>query len=203
MGLFLTAFAVGLTFNAAPGPVFAATLRHGVLGGFRPALAVQIGSLVGDGVWAILGLAAVALLGQLEPLRTPIAIAGIAYLSWLAWDSWRASTQHFTVPSAAGRDRAAVRSGALLSLTNPQNVGYWAALGTSVSALGVRDPGFRDYAVFFAGFMASSLVWSFVFAGLVHWLLGNASARWARVTYRACAVMFVALALASVNALRK
>ena len=207
--LFVTAFAVGLTFNAAPGPVFAATLRYGVRGGFRPALAVQIGSLVGDGVWAILGLAAVALLGQLDPLRTPIAIAGIAYLCWLAWDSWHAS-MHDAATASGGdldsgalrtRDRAAIRSGVLLSLTNPQNIGYWAALGTSLAALGISRPAWSDYSVFYAGFMASSIVWSFVFAALVHWLLGNRSARWARVTYRLCALMFIALAVASVMTL--
>lgn len=170
-------------------------------GGFRPALAVQIGSLVGDGVWAILGLAAVALLGQLEPLRTPIAVAGIGYLCWLAWDSWRASTYDAPVMPSADRDRAALRSGVMLSLTNPQNVGYWAALGTSLAALGIASPEWRDYAVFYAGFMLSSIVWSFVFAAMVHWLLGNRSAHWARITYRLCAVMFVALALASLRVL--
>ena len=196
--------------------MFAATLRHGVGGGFRPALAVQIGSLVGDGIWAILGLAAVALLGQLEPLRTPVAIAGVAYLCWLAWDSWRASIRPGGSASVDAELRlnpppgtlfdahhAALRSGALLSLTNPQNVGYWAALGTSLGALGVRNPDLRDYSVFFAGFMFSSIVWSFVFAAVVHWLLANRSARWARVTYRICALMFVVLAIASLNELRK
>lgn len=162
---------------------------------------MQIGSLVGDGVWAILGLAAVALLGQLEPLRTPIAVAGIGYLCWLAWDSWRASTHEFAATPRAGRERAALRSGALLSLTNPQNVGYWAALGTSLAALGITSPGWRDYSIFYAGFMLSSIVWSFVFATLVHWLLGSRSGRWARITYRLCAVMFIVLALASLKAL--
>jgi chemosensory pili system protein ChpE len=46
--LFLAAFMLGLVFNAAPGAVFAETIRQGVRGGFRPALAVQCGSLVGD-----------------------------------------------------------------------------------------------------------------------------------------------------------
>ena len=54
--LFISAFVLGLVFNAAPGAVFAETIRRGVCGGYRPALAVQIGSLVGDALWAILGL---------------------------------------------------------------------------------------------------------------------------------------------------
>src|SRR5882762_5561710 len=36
--LFITAFVLGLVFNATPGPVFAETVRQGV-GGFRSALA--------------------------------------------------------------------------------------------------------------------------------------------------------------------
>jgi chemosensory pili system protein ChpE len=82
--LFLTALGLGLVFNAAPGAVFVETVRQGVRGGFRPAFAVQIGSLVGDTLWAVLGLAGVALLLSLEPLRLPVGIAGMLYLLWLA-----------------------------------------------------------------------------------------------------------------------
>lgn len=61
----LTGLWLGLVFNAAPGPVFTESLRRGVRGGFRPAFAVQVGSLVGDAAWAVLGLAgAAALLTQ-------------------------------------------------------------------------------------------------------------------------------------------
>ena len=60
--LIATAFGLGLLFNAAPGPVFAATVQVGVRGGFKPALAVQLGSIVGDGVWAAIG-SALAFLG--------------------------------------------------------------------------------------------------------------------------------------------
>lgn len=50
--LFASAFLLGLIFNAAPGAVFAETVRQGVRGGFRPALAVPLGSLAGDALWA-------------------------------------------------------------------------------------------------------------------------------------------------------
>jgi chemosensory pili system protein ChpE/L-lysine exporter family protein LysE/ArgO len=192
---------MGLVFNATPGPVFAATLRHGVRGGFRPALAVQIGSLAGDALWAVLGLAGVGLLVRLDTLRVPIGVAGVAYLLWLAWDAWRSSTRQFTVgePALTDGSRPALQSGVLLSLTNPQNVGYWAALGSALGAVGVDDPGAGDYAAFFAGFMLSSIVWSFLLAAVVDRILGDAGIRWARITYRACAILFLALALASLR----
>ena len=197
--VFAAAFAVGLVFNAAPGPVFAATLRHGVRGGFRPALAVQVGSFAGDAVWAVLGLAGVGMLGRLESLRLPIGVAGVAYLCWLAWDAWQTSRREFAVTDDTDRSETAFRSGILLSLTNPQNIGYWAALGTALGTLGIRDPGIGDYAAFFAGFMFSSVVWAFLFAALVHWTLGRTDPHWARVTYRMCAVLFLALAIASLR----
>ena len=93
LNVLAAAFGLGLVFNAAPGPVFAETVRRGVGGGFRPALAVQIGSLTGDAVWAVLGLAGVGLLLQLHAVRYPVGIAGAIYLIWLAWESWRASTR--------------------------------------------------------------------------------------------------------------
>ena len=201
--LFTAAFLLGLVFNAAPGPVFAETVRRSLRGGFRPALAVQIGSLVGDALWAVLGLAGVGLLLQLELLRVPIGIAGVAYLLWLASDAWHASDSEWAASVARDSDvsHKALRSGVLLSLTNPQNVAYWAALGSALGAVGVPRPTAVDYSVFFAGFMMSSIVWAFVFAALVDRLFRGTGSRWVRITYRVCAVAFLALALSSLREL--
>ena len=198
--LFTAAFALGLVFNAAPGAVFAETIRQGVRGGYRPALAVQIGSLVGDALWAILGLVGIGLLLQLDGLRWPIGIVGTLYLLWLARDSWRAAGVEFSI---AGRDvdtkKSALRTGALLSVTNPHNIAYWAALGSAMGAVGVHRPTTADYAVFFAGFMVSSVAWAFFCAALVDLVFARGEQRWARATYRLCAVAFVALALGTLR----
>ena len=197
LGLFAMAFGLGLLFNAAPGAVFAETIRRSLDGGYRPALAVQFGSLVGDAVWAILGLAGIGILLQSETLKVPVGIAGALYLGWLAWDSWRDSAAAPPDASAAP-DRAtagALRSGVILSLSNPQNVAYWAALGSAFGALGVTDPDRVDYALFFAGFMASSLLWCFVCAFGVSWLFGGRGGVWRVWTYRLCALAFAWLAI--------
>lgn len=200
LALIATAFGLGLLFNAAPGPVFAATVQVGVRGGFKPALAVQLGSIVGDGVWAVLGLAGVGVLLQLEALRLVLGAGGVAYLLWLAWQSWRASREEVVVASAAPAEtRRAWRSGVMLSLTNPQNLAYWAAIGSALGALGIGAPTLGDYAAYFAGFMLSSVVWAFLFAALVDRLLAGVGARYARVTYLACALAFLALALVSLR----
>lgn len=198
--LFVSAFLLGLIFNATPGAVFAETVKQGVHGGFRPALAVQIGSLVGDALWAVLGLVGIGLLLQLDALRLPIGMAGVAYLLWLARDAWRAAGREFSLDlgGEAQRQRA-LRSGVMLSVTNPQNVAYWAALGSAMGAVGVAAPTSADYGVFFAGFMASSVLWCFVCAAIVDRVFKRAGLRWARVTYKLCALAFLALALGSVR----
>ena len=195
LSLFGMAFLLGLVFNAAPGAVFAETIRRGVDGGYRPALAVQVGSLVGDAAWAVLGLVGIGILLQAGMLKIPVGIGGAGYLAWLAWDSWRESMTPPT-PDAADAPAAgnAFRSGAILALSNPQNVAYWAALGSAFGALGVSDPGRLDYAVFFAGFMASSVLWCFVCAGAVSWLFGGRGEVWRVWTYRLCALAFAWLA---------
>jgi chemosensory pili system protein ChpE len=201
--LFATAFTLGLVLNAAPGPVFAETVRQGVRGGFRLALLVQIGSLVGDALWAVLGLASVGLLWQLEPLRVPIGVAGVVYLLWLAWEAWRAAQREFAwsvTPDGISRRRA-LRSGVLLSLTNPQHLAYWAAIGSALGTIGLKQPTAAHYALFFAGFMASSIVWSLLFAAFVDRVFRQLSMQWARLTYRACAMTLLALALSMLREL--
>ncbi|WKB52442.1 LysE family transporter [Eleftheria terrae] len=203
LSLFAAAVVLGFLFNAAPGAVFAETVRQGVRGGFRPAFAVQVGSLVGDALWAVLGLAGVGLLVQSPALRLPIGVAGVLYLAWLAWDAWRAANQEFALQAGGmpTEGRRALRAGVLLSVTNPQNVAYWAALGSAMGAVGVARPTAAHYGVFFAGFMLSSILWCFICAALVDRVFRSVGQHWARLTYRACAVAFLALALSSLREL--
>lgn len=200
LSLALSAFLLGLVFNAAPGAVFAETVRQGLQGGFRPAFAVQVGSLVGDALWAVLGLAGAGALMQIDALRWPLGIAGVLYLAWLAVDSWRAAKRDAGIERArAVPARRALRSGVILSANNPQNLAYWAALGSAMAGLGMDRPTTAHYAVFFTGFMAASVLWCFLCAGLVARLFARSASRWAGVTHRLCALAFMALAVASMR----
>jgi chemosensory pili system protein ChpE/L-lysine exporter family protein LysE/ArgO len=196
--IFGAAFMLGMIFNAAPGAIFAETIRRSVNGGFRDALEVQFGSLVGDATWAILGLAGVGILLQSEFLKVPVGIGGAGYLAWLAWDSWQASDiRPASTPATVNitNTGSALRSGMILSLSNPQNFAYWAALGSAFGALGISAPTGGDYAVFFTGFMVSSILWCFVCAGAVHRLFSGRGDTWRIWTYRICALAFVYLAI--------
>jgi threonine/homoserine/homoserine lactone efflux protein len=168
--LFASAFALGLLFNAMPGAVFAESLRRGLRGGFGPAFAVQAGSLAGDLVWAVLGLLGAAALFALPAVQVPLALAGAAFLLWLAWGALRDGLAPMPAFDPEGGARGpALLSGVVLSLSNPMNVTYWAGLGGTVAALGAADPGWTAFAVFLGGFMASSVLWCFVCAGLIAW----------------------------------
>jgi chemosensory pili system protein ChpE len=201
--LLATAFFLGLIFNAAPGAVFAETVRQGLRGGFKPALAVQLGSLVGDATWAVLGLLGIGLALQWDALRWPVGLLGAAYLAYLSWDSWKASRTVHDTQLGDGQSNAPMRAGVLLSLTNPQNLAYWASMGSAMGAIGIARPTATDYGLFFLGFMLASFVWCFVCAAIVDRLFRRAGAAWARFTYRLCAVALLSLAIGTLRDLSK
>lgn len=211
LSVFGAAFILGLVFSAAPGPIFAESIRRSLDGGFDAALRVQLGSLVGDASWAILGLAGVGILLQAEFLKVPVGLAGAGYLAWLAWDSWseavNAGRPSARTAAAVGADSlqepaatseaqnaGAFRSGMVLSLSNPQNIAFWAALGSAFGSLGINTPTATDYAIFFGGFMASSVLWCYFFAAVTSRLFSGRGAAWHIWTYRICALAFAYLA---------
>jgi chemosensory pili system protein ChpE/L-lysine exporter family protein LysE/ArgO len=118
-------------------------------------------------------------------------------LLWLAWNAWQSSRSE--VGASFGSEttpRRAFRSGVLLSLTNPQNVAYWAAIGSALRVIGLTEPIVADNLAFFSAFMFSSTIWAFFIAALVDRLFRRVGRVWARMTYRACAIAFLVLALA-------
>lgn len=182
--------------------LFSETVRRGATGGFKAALAVQIGSLVGDATWAVLGLMGVGLLLQVDALKWPVGLVGAAYLIWLSWDSWKAASIAFSVnENQDEKARSGLKSGVILSLTNPQNLAYWAALGSALGALGIADPGMQDYATFFSGFMIASVTWAVFCAAAIDRIFKKAGQKWVALTYRLCAVMFMLLAVNTVREL--
>jgi chemosensory pili system protein ChpE len=104
-------------------------------------------------------------------LRVPLELAGAGFLLWLAWGAWQDARRPavFGSGDGASASRGALAAGAATSLSNPQNVSFWAALVAPMAALGVTDMMTLEAAVFFGGFAASSVVWCFVAAGVVVW----------------------------------
>ncbi|MFO0387881.1 MAG: LysE family transporter [bacterium] len=178
ISLFFSAFVLGAIFNAAPGAVFAESLRRGLQGGYHSALYVQFGSLIGDAAWAALGLMGASVVFQIPGVRLPLTLAGAAYLAYLGL---RSMAHRHSPPSLPENElktlarHGAFSAGASLSLTNPATIFYWAAMGGALASLGFNQPEATHYVVFFSGFMASSLGWCFVCAGMIHVMHKNLS----------------------------
>ncbi len=168
--LFLSAFVLGILFNAAPGAILAESLRRGLKGGFAPAFAVQIGSLVGDGLWVVLGLLGAAVLISIPYVQIPLASLGALLLGYLAYQSLKDSLAPLPVEktvSCAKENRSALLTGVALSISNPLNIVYWAALGGTITALSGETPDWIDFSIFVSGFMLSSILWCFFASGII------------------------------------
>lgn len=196
LAIFLAALVFGLAFCASPGAVFSETLRRGLSGGFRPALLVQLGSLIGDALWAVIGLSSLALLLTQDSVRLPLTLASAVYLAWLGVqslrDAWR--PPQVDEQALAQQGPAAFGAGALLSLSNPKNLVFWGALGGALAGIVEGTPSEAQLAVFFAGFMLASLLWCFICAALVDWLRRHTSVFWQRISYAGCGLLLLALA---------
>lgn len=70
-----------------------------------------------------------------------------------------------------------------------------------MGAVGVSNPTLSDYTVFFAGFMVSSILWTFFCAAVVARLFKHAKQSWVKLTYKLCAFAFLLLAISSIKSL--
>ena len=194
--IFFYALVFGFVFCLSPGAVLAETLRRGLSQGFTPALLVQVGSLVGDAVWAVIGLTGIALLIQHDAVRVPLTIVCALYLAWLGVrsliDAWHLPPADIA-PASSAKNALAV--GAAISLANPKNIVYWGALGSALSGIVGATPSHGQTLMFFSGFMLASVLSCFLTAGLVNLLRKNASPMWQRISYGACGVVLLYLAI--------
>ncbi|HVJ33708.1 MAG TPA: LysE family transporter [Terriglobia bacterium] len=193
LALFASAFGLGIAFCAPPGTVMSESIRRGLKGGFWATLRLQMGSLIGDATWAIIGLAGAGLLVQQPLIKILLMGLGAILLGYLACcaarDAWRGQGILPAANAALKASKGDFITGVLLSLTNPTSVAYWLALGGALAALGIEHPGLPHYAVFFVGFMIACLVWSFLTAGVIAWGRRLLNPRFYRWINGICAVL--------------
>ena len=123
--LFFSAFALSLAVAAQPGVIGFEALRRGITNGWSAALQVELGSLVGDGVWAALALLGASILFQNRLVTLLLGFFGCGLLLRFAWNAWRASRSEVDFVNAGGNRGSHFVAGALLSLSNPQNITAW------------------------------------------------------------------------------
>jgi len=169
MSLAFSSFVLGIAFCAPPGIITAETVRRGFARGFRPALFVQFGSLVGDTIWSLIALTGLAFLVQNTTARIILSLIGIILLSKLAWDALRAARIESQISNVPASERGDFATGALLSLSNPFNIVFWTGIGATAFAGITGKPQLPHFIIFFAAFMTGSFLWCFLMAGLVAW----------------------------------
>jgi threonine/homoserine/homoserine lactone efflux protein len=179
--LFVAAVGLGLAYSAAPGAVNTEALRRGLSRGYRPALLVQVGALVGDLVWATLALVGTGLFLQDRSVQTVLGVAGGCFLLRLGWSAlqqaWRGG-----LPGAHGRvDRGDFATGLVFSLATPFGLAFWSGVGGGMAATGGGDPGLQDGLLFLAGFSAGAVAWCLGAAAAIGWgrrFVGIETLRW-------------------------
>ena len=130
----LLAFATALAIVVAiPGPGIFAVVSCALGRGFREALALIVGVIIGDLLYftlAVLGMAALA--RSLGGFFLIIKLAGAAYLVWLGFKLWR---QPPVVMSTVGEAsvpprgfRRSLLGGLLVTLGNPKAIAFYAGL---------------------------------------------------------------------------
>jgi len=169
LSLAASAFILGIAFCAPPGIITAETIRRGVARGFRPALFVQFGSLVGDSTWALIALTGLAFVIQNNVARILLSAIGIILLLKLAWDALKSSRTDFVLNDSPTSEHGDFATGAVLSLSNPFNIVFWTGIGTTVFAGIQGGPQLPHFIMFFIAFIGGAFLWCFFMAALVAW----------------------------------
>lgn len=169
MVLFLSAIGLGFAFCALPGAVTAQAVRRGLERGFRSAMALQLGALVGVMLWAILALIGVAILVQHELARLMVDAVGVMFLLWLMWQAFSAAPHGTASKANATQVRGDVALGVALSLANPGALAFWLGIGGTMMAPGTASSHLQDPVVFLAGFLSGALLWCCLLASMLAW----------------------------------
>jgi chemosensory pili system protein ChpE len=169
LSLAISSFVLGIAFCAPPGIITAETIRRGLVRGFRPALFVQFGSLVGDTTWSLIALTGLAFLVQNNTARIILSVIGITLLLKLAWDALNAARTESEVHTAPASERGDFATGAMLSLSNPFNIVFWTGIGTTAFS-GIHGTlQLSHFVTFFLAFISGAFLWCFFIAWLVAW----------------------------------
>jgi len=169
---------LGISFCAPVGPVTIETLRRGLRGGFRPALALQLGSIIGDTTFCVLAFLGLAPLVTHDAIRIPLWVAGALVLVYLGIGAVRDAMQPQTLtPTLSQRERepysggldlpGSFRTGAAMSLTNPMAILWWVSIGGAMLASGLTDVSPSGTAAFIGSFVVGCTLYAFFMAALL------------------------------------
>ena len=165
MEVFLSAFWLALAICASPGAVTTQAARNGLERGFRAALSLQVGALVGMALWSVIGLAGAALFTENIIVRLVLSLIGIVLLIWLMGQALQDAIRNQKIETLASGVRSDFALGVGLSLANPLPIALWLSLGSST----ITSPTLFEVGIFFIGLISSAMLWSVFLAALTAW----------------------------------
>lgn len=162
--LIVSGLTIGVAYTVLPGPVNTEATRRGLSHGFRPALSVQLGSLVGDVLWAILGLTGAVVMLQRDSLTTILGVIGAGFVFALARSAFRGAlgkTDRSLTPVPGNGWKV----GIMFSLANPTGIAFWSGVGAGMLGA-TNNAGIVEIVTILASFIAGSALCGVLFAGL-------------------------------------
>ena len=169
---FLLAFWLGIAFSAPPGIITIESIRQGLKGGYWSAFAVGLGSLIGDGTYAVLAFSGLSFIVQNNIIKFTIGLAGICFLVYLAISAFKFKNlpKIETDTISNNKNRTAFINGAILSLTNPWAIAFWLSFGGILVSSGISTSS-QNLWLFLITFLLGATTWVFILSGLI--LFGN------------------------------
>lgn len=175
----VTGFTLGLVYAALPGAVNAEAARRAVKQGFAAGLLVEYGSLLGDVLWAVIGLSGAAVLVKHDGVAIALGLVGAGFLFSLARSAFRAALRDETPTGEAHRGNA-LRVGVTFSLANPAGIAFWSGLGAGMLGTTAHQS-WITLATLLVAFLAGAAVWGVIWAALIAWggrFAGSRIHRW-------------------------
>jgi len=176
IALFITSFVVGLSGAMMPGPLLTVTITESASRGFRAGPLL----ILGHGILELsLTVAFVFGLNQIftfPAVKGAIGLIGGAVLLWMGQGIFReAYRRNFKInptrmsnPASSPRKSLwkPVSTGAVVSLSNPYWILWWATVGASYIIISLKQ-GTLGLISFYTGHISSDLVWYSIVAGLI------------------------------------
>ncbi|GLV14716.1 putative amino acid efflux protein YcgF [Alicyclobacillus hesperidum] len=170
IALLITACVLGFVYSAAPGAVNTEALRRGLQRGFVPAFLVQLGALLGDLMWAIIGLTGVALVFHFLPVQIILGIAGVAFLLRMAWLSFLDARKSIDLNlDSSKKEQRDFITGIIFSLANPFGIAFWGGIGGGFATHIAGMPLIDKLLFLFLGFSVGAFAWCIGISALVAW----------------------------------
>src|SRR5688572_3629348 len=115
---------LGVAYIVPPGPVNIETVRRGITGGVRAALAIQLGALLGDLAYAALALAGVGLFLEHKGVQLLLGVVCVGALVMLGWSALRSFW--------SASDLGAYPAAGLAPAPHMTQRGLWTGFGLSI-----------------------------------------------------------------------